>query len=399
MKKNIALIVPTFPTGGGVPAVGKFLYHAIKEDENYNQEIISLSGHFKDSNNVRVTSPATWLRGIQITEDVHDGYSYTHYGSFFPEFPGQAFKPRKSLTHHLNQFDLIQIVAGSPAWAYLAKHVTVPTVLQVATLVKVERERKIKSRSGLRKLYQKYATEKITKLEKQGMKYVDHTFVENSWMYEYLQKEVGSDKVSFAPPGVDTQLYKPAVGGISEAPYILSVGRFSDPRKNTRMLFEAYKKLLDSNPDVPKLVLAGKSGPSAEDMEYARQVNISDHVEIKLDVSLDKLIKLYQGAELFLLSSDEEGFGMVIMEAMACGVPVIATDCGWPSTLITSGRDGYLVPVGSSESLAKRTNQLLIDNKKRQQFSESAREKILNQFSDEITGKKFLDIYNQLITK
>src|SRR5690625_5718557 len=84
------------------------------------------------------------------------------------------------------------------------------------------------------------------------MKYVDHTFVENSWMYEYLQKEVGSDKVSFAPPGVDTQLYKPAVGGISEAPYILSVGRFSDPRKNTRMLFEAYKKLLDSNPDVPK---------------------------------------------------------------------------------------------------------------------------------------------------
>src|SRR5690625_4382184 len=84
----------------------------------------------------------------------------------------------KSLTHHLNQFDLIQIVAGSPAWAYLAKHVTVPTVLQVATLVKVERERKIKSRSGLRKLYQKYATEKINKLEKQGMKYVDETFVE-----------------------------------------------------------------------------------------------------------------------------------------------------------------------------------------------------------------------------
>src|SRR5699024_6125629 len=106
-----------------------------------------------------------------------------------------------------------------------------------------------------------------------------------------------------------------------------------------RKIFERNKKLLNSNPDVQKLVLAGKSGPSAEDMEYARQVNISDHVEIKLDVSLDKLIKLYQGAELFLLSSDEEGFGMVSMDAMACGVPVTATDCGGPSTLITSGRD------------------------------------------------------------
>src|SRR5690625_7981804 len=112
MKKNIALIVPTFPTGGGVPAVGKFLYHAIKGDENYNQEIISRSGRFKDSNNVRVTSPATWLRGIQITEDVHGGYSYTHYGSLFTAFAGQAVTPRKSLSHHLNQFHKIQIVAG-----------------------------------------------------------------------------------------------------------------------------------------------------------------------------------------------------------------------------------------------------------------------------------------------
>src|SRR5690625_6754079 len=130
MKKNIALIVPTFPTGGGVPAVGKFLYHAIKEDENYNQEIISLSGHFKDSNNVRVTSPATWLRGIQITEDVHDGYSYTHYASFFPEFPGQAFKTRKSVTHHYITFDLLSLLDTHTACSFLANPAKLSSVLQ-----------------------------------------------------------------------------------------------------------------------------------------------------------------------------------------------------------------------------------------------------------------------------
>jgi len=394
---KIALVIPTFPTGGGVPAVGRFLYNVIQQSDKYEADIISLSGHYKDSNNVRITKPISWMRGIRVTKSEHLGIPYAHYGTKFPELPKQTFLPRVSLTEHLNTYDLIQIVAGSPAWGMIAKHVVKPVAIQVATLIQVEREKKIKSRNGFRKVYQKFATNSIETLEKKALKYVDHIFVENSWMFTEMTNRVGGDKVTFAPPGVDTNLFHPSTKGKVTSSYLLSVGRFSDPRKNVRLLFQTFNKLKSLMPNPPRLVLAGKSGPTAKDMEYAKSLNIFDDIEIKLDINNAELISLYQGSELFLLSSDEEGFGMVIMEAMACGIPVIATDCGGPSTLISNSKDGFLVPIGDAKALAKRTHELLSNNEMKQRFSIQARKKVLDRFSAEKTGKLFLDVYNSLI--
>lgn len=396
MRKKIALIIPTFSTGGGVPAVGRFLYNVIQQSDKYEADIISLSGHYKDSNNVRLANPISWLKGIRVTRSEHLGLPYTHYGTKFPELPRQTFLPRTSLTEHLNKYDLIQIVAGTPAWGMIAKHVVKPVTLQVATLIRVEREKKIESRQGLRKMYQKFATNSIENLEKKALKYTDHIFVENNWMFDEMKKRTSSEKVTFSPPGIDTNLFQPISYNKKRTPYILSVGRFSDPRKNVRLLFEAYSRVKQLQPLVPKLVLAGKTGPTPEDLMYARELNIMEDIEIKLDVSPNELISLYQNADLFILSSDEEGFGMVIMEAMACGIPVVSTDCGGPSTLITNGSDGYLVPVGVSQILADRVQELLSDEEKRRQFAGNARKKILDSFSDEKTGALFIDVYNRL---
>lgn len=393
---KIALVIPTFPTGGGVPAVGRFLYNVIQQSGKYEVDILSLSGHYKDPNNVRITNPFSWVRGIRITKNEHLGLAYTHYGAKFPELPRQTFAPRASLTEDLNTYDLIQIVSGSPAWGMIAKHVDKPVALQVATLIQVEREKKIKSRKGLRKTYQKFATNSIENIEAKTLEYVDHIFVENHWMFTEIAKRIGDDKVTFAPPGVDTELFQPLSNRSDDSPYLLSVGRFSDPRKNVRLLFHAYSLLIQRMQNVPKLVLAGKSGPTPDDLEYAKRLNIIDHIEIKLDIKDSELISLYQGAELLLLSSDEEGFGMVIMEAMSCGVPVIATDCGGPSTLITNQKDGYLVPVGNSKIFAERTRDLLLDDNLKRQFSEEARKKISDSFSVEKTGELFLNVYNSL---
>ena len=75
---------------------------------------------------------------------------------------------------------------------------------------------------------------------------------------------------------------------------------------------------------------------------------------------------------------------------------MVSTDCGGPSTLITNGSDGYLVPVGVSQILADRVQELLSDEEKRRQFAGNARKKILDSFSDEKTGALFIDVYNRL---
>ena len=63
---------------------------------------------------------------------------------------------------------------------------------------------------------------------------------------------------------------------------------------------------------------------------------------------------MYQRAAVFALPSDDEGLGIVILEAMACGVPVVATRCGGPEDIITDGTDGFLVPRYDAGALASR---------------------------------------------
>ena len=62
----------------------------------------------------------------------------------------------------------------------------------------------------------------------------------------------------------------------------------------------------------------------------------------------DELVELYRGAALLALSSDEEGLGLVILEAMASGIPVVSTACGGPQTSVVDGETGFLTPVGDA---------------------------------------------------
>src|SRR5262249_4564709 len=76
----------------------------------------------------------------------------------------------------------------------------------------------------------------------------------------------------------------------------------------------------------------------------------------------DALVALYQRAAVFALSSDEEGFGMVVLEAMACGIPVVSTSSGGPDSIVRDGLDGFLVPVGDAAALSDRLERLIVDD-------------------------------------
>ena len=91
----------------------------------------------------------------------------------------------------------------------------------------------------------------------------------------------------------------------------------------------------------------------------ADSFGVRDRVQYVASPSRQELIGLYQAASVFALPSDEEGLGMVILEAMACAVPVVSTRSGGPDGIITDGEDGFLVPLDDAAAMAGRLQTLL----------------------------------------
>ncbi|MBV0913476.1 glycosyltransferase [Anianabacter salinae] len=130
---------------------------------------------------------------------------------------------------------------------------------------------------------------------------------------------------------------------------ILTVGRFK-PQKNHPLLVKAFAKARQAR--AARLVILG-TGESEDDTRQAIAAAGLDD-DILMPGFADDPAPYYQGADLFVLSSDYEGFGNVIVEALAEGVPVVSTDCpSGPAEILEDGRFGTLVPVGDAEALAR----------------------------------------------
>jgi len=396
-RPRIAIVAPDLKLGGGVSSVAAFLYKTILDSERYQPEFVSLSTGAHDESSIRILSPTSWVRAPNITVQSWRGNSLKHVGAILTELEFQRYLPRRILTNLLNEYDLVQIVAGTPAWALVAQNVNVPVVLQVATLASEERKTKHQSQSGFRRHWHRWMTKITERLDERACQIPDVIFVENQWMYQYLQEQHPSLRVIFAPPGVDTEFFIPAIPATKQH-YLLTVGRLADPRKNTRLLFQAYAQLHRLLEDPPRLVLAGKSAPSHGDWQKAKDLGIENQIDIYTQISQSKLKELYQQAALFVLSSNEEGLGIVLLEAMACGTAVVSTNCGGPATIVKDGYNGFLTPVGNADALAQRIQQVLADFPLRLQMEENARRSVATAFSLDTAGQRFLAEYDRILS-
>ena len=130
---------------------------------------------------------------------------------------------------------------------------------------------------------------------------------------------------------------------------ILTVGRLSQ-EKNHALLIRAFAILNRSRP--ARLTILGTGGLESSLKDLARSEGVADRVTFA-GFAIDPF-PYYADADLFVLSSDFEGFGLVLVEAMSSGVPVVSTDCeSGPREILADGRFGRLVPCGDADALAQ----------------------------------------------
>ena len=142
-------------------------------------------------------------------------------------------------------------------------------------------------------------------------------------------------------------------------------------------------------------MLAGSSAPLIF-LAKANSLGVRDRVEYVASPSRGELVRLYQEASVFALPSDEEGLGMVILEAMSCAVPVVSTRSGGPDGIITNGEDGFLVPLDDAAAMAGRLQTLLENQSLNIAMGNKARATIEARFDERVAGAVFVDMWDRL---
>jgi glycosyltransferase involved in cell wall biosynthesis len=170
-------------------------------------------------------------------------------------------------------------------------------------------------------------------------------------------------------------------------PLIVACGRL-EHEKGFSYLLEAFAEVRGEVP--AHLIILGEGGLREALEEQARQLGIAEHVH--LPGFQDNPFKYMAAADLFVLSSLFEGFGNVVVEAMACGAPVVATDCPYgPGEVITEGESGLLVPLADASALAGAMRRVLGDGALREKLSRHGRER-----AESFEASQIAEKYGQL---
>jgi glycosyltransferase involved in cell wall biosynthesis len=197
--------------------------------------------------------------------------------------------------------------------------------------------------------------------------------------------------------GVDTDFFKPDVcqylHNLLKIPYntkiVLAVGR-NVKIKAFHHALKAFKIVSDEYDDCV-LVHCGKDGNGANLGRLAKELGLEDRFFRLEEVDYFMMPKVYNSATVFLFPSSAETFGNVTVEAMACGLPCVEFDYGANHEKIRSGHDGFIVPFGDINGMARHCIDLLGDETLYASISRNARESVSERFSWGAITKKYIE--------
>ncbi len=230
------------------------------------------------------------------------------------------------------------------------------------------------------------------------------TVVSHAMKNKVVGMGVTPDKVKVISMGVDLKsLFTPGHQLTRSVRELLFVGRLV-PGKGIEVLFKAMPIIIDKKPDI-RLLLAGAGPLEGELRRWAKENQISNHVNFLGMVKQSLLPDLYRRAALAVFpfemtkSGAQEGFGLVVVEAMGCGCPVIAGDLPALHDIIAHEESGLISPPGNVQVLAESIMRLLDDSDLRFRLADEGRKRVVEKFDWEIIADKYRRIYDKHIKR
>ena len=253
-------------------------------------------------------------------------------------------------------------------------------------------------------------------IESEIMKSADVLVAPSPWEKERMvfHYAADSEKIRVIPCGVDLNLFRPVFPakarkflGLSKRKFVLFVGRI-DAIKGIDLLIRAIDCLVEKSclgkRDIGLIIVGGDKDADlrieTQEMQRLRKMvsrlNLEEKVAFWGAQRQDLLPFFYSAAEAIILPSRYESFGMVALEAMGCGTPVIASRVGGLQFTVEDGRTGFLFPEGNWRELAERIREVIVSRKLKKKLGQAALRRA-KKFSWTKVAKEVLSVYRSLL--
>jgi len=314
----------------------------------------------------------------------------------FPEPLAFSMRAWDHLRHRTHDFD---IVHDNQCLGYglllIERQLGIPVLGTIHHPITVDRRLEMEAAEGWYKRLTLRRWYSFTNMQTQVARRLERmiTVSENSFKDIVRDHKVDAERLAIVPVGVDTELFRP-LPEVTPVPGRLVTTASADvTMKGLKYLLEALAKLRTERDDL-HLVVIGKRKPGGSSDQAIKKLGLEEHVEFVTGVPEQRIIELYSEAELAVVPSLYEGFSLPAIEAMACGVPLVATTGGAiPEVVGADGDTALLTDPGDSEALAARLRDALGQADLRQTVGARGRQRIIDRWSWKHTAEKTVEQY------
>jgi glycosyltransferase involved in cell wall biosynthesis len=388
---RVGIVAPDLRDAGGVREMTLFVARCLRDQLGASVRMVSLATSRSDRASILLHQPHTWRRSLAARYTI-DEFAVDHVGAVAAEIEVARYAGRRAMLNLVADCDVVHVVCGTPAFANAVSGFDGPVVVHFASFVRHERRHDLSAGRAAIDRWRRLMTSAVALIERAGLRRADAIIALNRTRLVEAQAVARRDTpAEVIHTGVDTEWFSP--GPYQPDGYLLTVGRLGDPRKNVPLLLRAYAAARQRRPSLPGLVLAGPTAPTPDEWALRSALGLTDCVRYAGSLDRRGVADVYRGASAFVLSSDEEGQGIALVEAMASGLPIVATSCGGPSELISHGVEGLLTAVGSVDELADAIVRISADPGRQRQMSQAARSRAVRDLSLERAGARLCGVY------
>ena len=358
--------------------------------------------------------PLTELRSLDIYNEhyplrkprlweLQDRWDWLENTSFntgnFPEPLAFSMRAWDALRARAHEFDLVHD-NQTLGWGILAISRFLPVLATIHHPITVDRRLEIRAARTLREQIGKRRWYAFTRMQTQVAKRMERvmTVSESSRRDIHTDHGVPLDRIHVVPVGVDPELFRP-IESVAEVPgRIITTASADVAMKGLVHLLEAVAKVRTERP--VELVVIGKPKEKSATADRLDQLGLADVVTFVAGVSDERIVELYNEAEIAVVPSLYEGFSLPAIEAMSTGTPLIATTGGaLPEVCGPHEETCLLVPPGDSEALAGTIGRALAEPSLRRRIGAAGRQRVIDQWSWHHTAVRTVDQYRALLSE